>query len=241
MGVLRDLYRRWLLAQHRPRHWRLRPNTLDARLFRNVVIENEYRLPCRFDAEDVVIDVGAHTGSFALAVLRRGAGRVVCCEPQPQNAMLLTHNLTPYPKAKVRELAVWDVSVPLRLHNPLDPRNTGAAQIRKEGTPVEVIAFDDLVRDEGQIRLVKLDCEGAEWPILLGSREWSRVEAVCGEYHLPPLIEQPRDRPTLSSALLVAALERHGFRVELAKAATSSLPVGMFFAQRIQNGQKPEA
>jgi hypothetical protein len=27
------------------RHWRLRPNTLDARLFRNVVIENEYRLP----------------------------------------------------------------------------------------------------------------------------------------------------------------------------------------------------
>jgi hypothetical protein len=148
--------------------------------------------------------------------------------------MLLTHNLTPYPKAKVRELAVWDVSVPLRLHNPLDPRNTGAAQIREEGTPVEVIAFDDLVRDEGQIRLVKLDCEGAEWPILLGSREWSRVEAVCGEYHLPPLIEQPRDRPTLSSALLVAALERHGFRVELAKAATSSLPVGMFFAQRIQ-------
>jgi FkbM family methyltransferase len=232
MGLLRALFRRLLLARHRPRHWRLRPDTLDARLFRHVVIDNEYRLPRRFRRDDVVLDIGAHTGSFALAALRRGAGRVVCCEPEPANAALLAENLAPYPAADVRCVAVWDAAGTLHLSNPLDRRNTGAAQVRAEGTPVEAVAFDDLVRAAPRVRLVKLDCEGAEWPIVLASREWERVEAVCGEYHLPPLIEQPAGWPRFSAALLVEALEIHGFRVELADVPRSRLPVGLFFGTR---------
>src|SRR5665213_1913253 len=76
MGVLRDLYRNWLVAQHSPAHWRLRPRTIDRRIFRHVVIDNEYALPDRFHPDDTILDIGGHVGSFSLAALRRGAGMV---------------------------------------------------------------------------------------------------------------------------------------------------------------------
>ena len=50
MGVLKELYQRFLFARHLPRHWRLRPRTLDGRIVRHVVIDNEYRLPIRYAA-----------------------------------------------------------------------------------------------------------------------------------------------------------------------------------------------
>ena len=43
MGVLKELYRRFQLLLHKPRHWQLRPDTIDRRIFREVVIHNEYR------------------------------------------------------------------------------------------------------------------------------------------------------------------------------------------------------
>src|SRR5437870_3594985 len=110
MGLLRELCRRARAAWHLPRWWRLRPGTLDRRIFLSVVAEDEYRLP-RFSPADTVLDLGAHTGSFALAALRRGAGLVVCCEPDPANFLLLRHNLAPF-GARVRLLpcAAWPVA-----------------------------------------------------------------------------------------------------------------------------------
>lgn len=241
MGWLRELHRCLVVWSHLPRHWRLRPGTLDRRLFRHVVLDNEYRLPGRFGPGDVVLDVGAHTGSFALAVLRRGVGRVVCCEPQPDNAHLLTRNLAPFrDRVSVLPSAVWrsDRPASLRLRPAWDSRNTGAAQALEadDGPAIRTVAFDDLVRQHaprgGRVRLVKLDCEGAEWPILLTSRCLGQVEALCGEYHLPPLIVPPADLPPPCPELLVECLTGHGFDVTLAAAPGSSLPVGLFFAHR---------
>src|SRR5262245_11121336 len=189
MGLLRELYRRCLVWRHRPRHWRLRPDTIDRRIFRHVVIDNEYRLPERFGADDVLLDVGAHIGSFALAALRRGAGRVYCCEPDRDNFRLLEHNLSPYqPRVRLLAGAVWRSDQPaaaLGLHNPIDPRNTGACRLTEGGDSTAAFAFDDLVDrltvGGRRLRLVKLDCEGAEWPILLTSRRLGRIEAFCGE------------------------------------------------------------
>jgi predicted RNA methylase len=70
-----------------------RPGTLDPNICTEVLAENEYRLPERFGAEDLVIDIGAHIGSFATACLLRGAGRVVAFEPLPANHAVATVNL----------------------------------------------------------------------------------------------------------------------------------------------------
>ncbi len=107
MGLLRELYRRFRIACHKPGHWQLRPDTFDRRIFRNVIVENEYRLPSRFEPTDVILDVGGHIGTFSHAVLARGAGQVYCCEPDADNFRVLCHNLAPYgARAQVMRCAV---------------------------------------------------------------------------------------------------------------------------------------
>ena len=53
-----------------------RSGTLDEAIFNAVVGFNEYRLPDRFVPGDIVIDIGAHIGTFAQAVLARGCENV---------------------------------------------------------------------------------------------------------------------------------------------------------------------
>ena len=233
MGVLRDLYRNWLVRRHSPAHWRLRPRTIDRRIFRHVVIDNEYALPERFHEGDTVLDIGGHVGSFSLAALRRGAGSVHVCEPDADNFALLVHNLAPYrDRVRLRRQAVWRESVAaLGMHNPIDSRNTGAGQVCLEATDraVEAVAFDDLVREiagEGRVRLVKLDCEGAEWPILLTSECLGLIDELCGEYHLAPLPEAftVPGYETFAPKDLRECLERTGFSVRLVPLTGVTLP-----------------
>lgn len=244
MGLLRELYRRCLIARHRPRHWQLRPGTIDRRIFRTVVVDNEYRLPPRLAAEDVLLDIGAHTGSFALAALRRGAGRVVCCEPDADNFRLLEANLRPHAdRVRLHHAAVWRTGADpagLALHNPLDARNTGACQLTREAgaAAVATVALDELIdqltADGRRLRLLKLDCEGAEWPLLLTCRRLDRVEALCGEYHLGPLPElfAVAGAAPFTPQLLVSHLGRQGFQTDVQPLGRDGAPVGLFFARR---------
>lgn len=240
MGILKDLYHRFLHARHLPRHWRLRPRTLDGRIVRHVVLDNEYRLPDRFSPEDMILDIGAHIGSFAYLALRRGAGVVHCIEPDPSNFVLLEHNLSPYrDRVRLHHAAAWrsDESVSrLSLHNPHAARNTGAHQVTtlEHDTSVEAIAFDELIARFEAVRLVKLDCEGAEWPILLTSRRLGQVQAIHGEYHLGPLPEAFRVAgfPDFSEELLRRVLEERGFAVTMQPLPPVPHPCGLFFAHR---------
>ena len=57
-----------------------------------------------------------------------------------------------------------------------------------DGDPIDAIAFDRLIdraSDNGtrRIRLLKLDCEGSEWPILLTSERLHLIDQICGEFH----------------------------------------------------------
>ncbi|HXO68865.1 MAG TPA: hypothetical protein VN838_07875, partial [Bradyrhizobium sp.] len=67
--------------------------------------------------------------------------------------------------------------------------NTGnGSVIWGSGEPVVKIAFDEIVdrvtnHGAHRVRLLKLDCEGAEWPILLTSQRLGLVDEICGEFH----------------------------------------------------------
>jgi FkbM family methyltransferase len=244
MGLLRDLYRRFRLACHKPGHWRLRPRSFDRRAFRDVVLDNEYELPARFGPGDVLLDVGAHVGSFAFAALKRGAGLVYCCEPDPGNFLQLEHNLRPWSdRVRLIPRAVWrsdrDAAV-LSLHNPHRAGNTGAYRLTPEtvSPPVSVLAFDELVAaaTEGgkRIRLLKIDCEGAEWPILLTARTLDRIDAVCGEYHLGDYPEafHVAGVPEFTPEVLRRRLAEQGFVVQVRPNTRSPDPIGNFLARR---------
>ncbi len=248
MGLLTEVRRRFQLLCHKPRHWRLRPGTIDRRLFREVVVQNQYRLPRRFRHTDIVLDVGGHVGSFAYAVLRRGAGSVWCCEPSATNFRLLQHNLYPY-RDRVRLLygAVWrsDASAThLGLHNPDSDANTGAVQVTDAPASrrVAAVPFDELIdrATEGgarRVRLLKLDCEASEWPILLTSRRLGRIDAICGEYHVVPPAGPfaVAGYEEYSPDLLARYLGAHGFRVRIAPEPRQA-GLGLFFAERGDEG-----
>jgi FkbM family methyltransferase len=244
MGLLRKLGRRLRIAWHAPAHWQFRPGTIDRRIFRNVVVEDEYRLPSRFGPDDVILDVGAHIGTFAYAVLTRGAASVHCYEPDAENHGVLTYNLAPYrERVWLRQCAVWrsDVEVDsLCLHNPHEAANTGGIQVAAQPTSqaVAVVAFDDLVEaaagPRGRIRLLKLDCEGAEWPILFTARTLDRVDAICGEYHLGSYFGPftVAGFPTVGPEILSRFLREQGFNVAIEPNSRSPDPIGSFFAFR---------
>lgn len=253
--------------------WQFRRGTLDQAIFDGVVLLNEYRLPARFDPADIVIDVGAHIGSFAYAVVTRGGEHVYSIEPDRANCAYARHHLAPYVEngqVRLMEGAIWrsdpnDDEVRFDGYHPF-PRsfagmeavlNTGSGSvIWGVGDPVEKIALDDVIdlatrHGEHRVRLLKLDCEGAEWPALLTSRTLHLIDEIVGEFHEigGQFLEIGEDRPSSAAAQvfhsdrvarftideLVRSLSEAGFHVTYCRhrrpdGALEGL--GLFFAGR---------
>ncbi|HYY55789.1 MAG TPA: FkbM family methyltransferase [Pyrinomonadaceae bacterium] len=185
--------------------WKFRSGTLDRAIFNGVVLYNEYELPSSFEPGDIVLDVGAHIGSFAHAAVARGCENVYAIEADRLNCEIAAENLRPYIKRGFVELvrgAVWRSDqntdeLYLDGYQPFPASyvgmegiiNTGSGSVMWGGRePVPKIAFDEIVdlvtnRGEKRVRLLKLDCEGAEWPILLTSRRLDLIDEICGEFH----------------------------------------------------------
>ena len=142
---------------------------------------------------DVLYDVGANIGFFALAGARRvgPAGAVYAFEPVPENAAAIragaelnglahlevVENAAGRAAGRDRLLLVEDLSWSHLESRGWHPRTTDTLEI-------EVVAIDDLVA-AGRIRppqLVKIDVEGAEVDVLAGMRktiEEHRPVIVC--------------------------------------------------------------
>jgi FkbM family methyltransferase len=251
--------------------WTFRPGTVDRMIYNGVVGHNEYQLPARFTASDVVIDVGAHIGSFAHAVVQRGCRQVRCFEPDDDNCRSAEAHLRHYIDAgwvRLSRAAVWrsdanDDQLRFDGYQPFPKSfagmegilNTGNGSVLwGTGDAVAKIALDDVIDEvtangTRRIRLLKLDCEGAEWPILLTSRRLHLVDEIAGEFHElgGPYLEIGEERP---DAPLVFQSDRvtHFTIEELARVLTEAgfavthrrhrrpdgalEGLGMFFAQR---------
>ncbi len=207
-----------------PNGWTFRRGTLDRMIFNGVVVGDEYRLPGRFAPTDIVIDVGAHIGSFAYAVTMRGGEHVYGIEPDRANCACARQHLKPYIErghVQLMEGAVWrsdpnDDELRFDGYHPF-PRsykgmegivNTGnGSVVWGVGEPVAKVSLDDLVdslTDQGQrrVRLLKLDCEGSEWPVLLTSRRLHLIDEIVGEFHEigGRFLEIGEDRPSAAQA-----------------------------------------
>jgi FkbM family methyltransferase len=165
-----------------------------------------------------VVDIGAALGEFtAYAAQKAPHGEVYAYEPNPQSFALLQVNilLNKLSNVKASCVGVWDRPGTMQLNlvngEPLQGKTVfqqpDAAQIAE----IPVITFDQLVQEmvQAQIDLLKLDCEGAEYAILMGASAESlaRVQRIVMEYHdLDALHEH---------SLLVRFLENSGFSVRL--------------------------
>ncbi len=229
----------------------VRPGTNDDMIYTNVVTRNEYRVPDDVSAA-VVIDIGMHVGAFSHLALTRGAAELHGFEPETSNFSIAARNLSPFgARAVLHNRAVWrsDIAAPaLHFWRSTDHANAGGGTLiwDTDGPLVETVPFDDVidgVSDNGRrrISLVKIDCEGAEFPILLTSKRLAGIDRIVGEYHelraeLPRHVRlQGCEQFTVE--ILAAHLETFGFVVTLEPQATAAFgALGLFFAARPSAG-----
>ncbi|HEX2095573.1 MAG TPA: FkbM family methyltransferase [Longimicrobiaceae bacterium] len=149
-----------------------------------------------FREGDVVLDVGGHVGLFSMYLARLHPEVVIYAyEPVPDNYRHLLWNLEANGITSVRAFnrAVSGDGKPLRLTVHFGLNSAGAtAHGGDDDLPgssrfeVESVTLDGIFREHGidRCRLLKIDCEGAEYEILFGSGCLHRVDHLSGEFHL---------------------------------------------------------
>jgi FkbM family methyltransferase len=227
-----------------------RQGTGDWYIFYEVCLNNEYRLPDAFAADDVLIDIGMHIGSFSFAALSRGAGRVYSFEVDRANFELAQRNLRSFgDRARLFRKAVWrsDRGGDALYAFNRNEENTGGGSILwvHSGEPLETVALDTVIDEATQggkkrIKMMKIDCEGSEYPILLTSRKLHLIDAIHGEYHeifddgivhgAIPETARVEGVKGFNREAIKHCLEKAGFRVTIEHKEGTNL--GLFFATR---------
>lgn len=118
-------------------------------------------IPLRYS--DVVVDIGAYVGTYAIRCARFPVRRVVAYEPTPETAEILA--LTSLPNLELRRVAVVGDPTVDRVDLHIAPGlGIGNSLVRLKGklgvVSVPAISYDDAVRDA---TIVKIDVEGAEY------------------------------------------------------------------------------
>jgi FkbM family methyltransferase len=141
---------------------------------------------------DVVIDAGANIGWHTVLFANRvgPSGRVIAFEPDPQNFALLKLNVALNDKANVElhNAALGERNEPLNLV--LNAENFGDHHVAFNGAAggeqnvsVQGVRLDDIAANVANVRLLKIDCQGAEPSILRGGLQTLRkCEYVVTEF-----------------------------------------------------------
>lgn len=224
-----------------------RPGSMDRDIFLmiNDPASNEYHLPDHFRPTDVIFDIGMHIGSFSHACLNRGAGQLYGFEPLKENFELACRNLNRFAgQIHLHNKAVWRsdrVGERLRFNPSTDETNTGGGTVAfgLGELEMETVSLDEMLDEVPSVRLLKIDCEGSEYPILFTSTLLHKVQAICGEFHEIGGTYHPGEIPPVSRldgyeqytiAELKTFLEKQGFKVEWER--DGQIGFGKFWATR---------
>ena len=202
-------------------------------IFDSIILYDEYQLrDVRFSPEDVILDIGAHVGVFSDLCHQRGSRLIHAYEPELKNFRRLARTVADRDGIYLHNLAVFrsDVLDDLALtHSGHLDDNTGGGNVifggqkfeahTQELSPsplvqkVTTISLDEVLESFPRVRLLKLDCEGSEFPILLTSSKLERIDEIILEYHecIPPAYDEIDSMARISgySAYKVIDLQTH--------------------------------
>ena len=145
---------------------------------------------------DVVMDVGAHVGTFGDDALRRGAARVIMVEPDPLNLECIRRNFDKDisdGRVVVIPEGAWSQDGSLDFFVGVANSGTGSLVIKEEGSrkiQVPVRRIDSMLARAGidRVDFLKMDIEGAEREALKGAtgllKKW-KPRLFLDAYHLP--------------------------------------------------------
>ncbi|MBV6434533.1 MAG: hypothetical protein IANPNBLG_04786 [Bryobacteraceae bacterium] len=145
---------------------------------------------------DVVVDVGAHIGTFDDDALSRGAKKAILVEPDPVNVECIRRNFAKEiaeGKVIVVPEGAWSSRATLEFSTGVANSGTGSFVLHEKGgaaIKVPVRPLDEILAQLGVDRIdyLKMDIEGAEREALKGASRTlakSRPVIMLDHYHLP--------------------------------------------------------
>lgn len=168
---------------------------MDLWIIKETCLDRDYeRIGPRIEDGWTVLDIGAGMGDFCVHVARRfPRARVIGYEPFAQSFKLLQHNIALNGVANLRAypLAVSSDGRPMQLSmiGAAVQHSTSAAGAPASGSmqAVQSVTLAGALDREGiaQCDLLKIDCEGGEFDILLNASDalLRRFRNICLEYH----------------------------------------------------------
>ena len=181
---------------------KIRVNSTDLMALTHVWMIQEYSgddFPISND--DVIIDVGAHIGLFALFASQFCKnGKIFCYEPIKENYKILIENIEMNQIQNIfpNNLAVTKETSRVKIFLNDDQSGHSMFIQNKNFVEVDSKSLSDIFIDNGikECDFLKLDCEGAEYEIVesLSSDLFTKINKTAIEYHMvdtkPELLKQ---------------------------------------------------
>lgn len=171
-----------------------RPLTWDHEAIKDVYGYEEYEQVFHIQKKDIIVDVGAHIGTFSLKAAQQvgNQGLVVAIEPEEENFTFLAANkkINRVKNIVLIHGALSDNSGTARLYS-RSGHSGGFSIVEKHSshyTQVPVFTLDNLATKLclRQVDFLKIDAEGSELKVLKGGRrilQSSKAKIVVAAYH----------------------------------------------------------
>lgn len=177
--------------KHSPLCFNVR-NVMDIWSIKETFLDDFYQFEyCEHPKGGVIIDIGAGIGEFTIqAAAACPDSKVYGFEPFPESASYFKQNILINTLQNVEAI----VAAVTSLHGAMviDTSSGNPLQYRtqmnnQDGDPVVTVQLSDFLRskDLSEIELVKIDCEGGEYDILLplSKEDLRRFKRITMEYH----------------------------------------------------------
>lgn len=188
-----------------------------------------------------IVDIGAGIGEFTIFAAHGHVGnRVLAFEPFTESNLLLRENLklNQVKNVEVFSSAVWNQSGELLLDlsggEPLQLQSAAAELVATDSSKyrrVASISLADILKEQhiDKVDLMKLDCEGAEYPIVFGADDETlgKIQRIVMEYH------HNVSRYTYKD--LQGFLEKKGYKVRVTPNEVHDY-LGYLYAWRAESG-----
>lgn len=210
------------------------PNEVDLGfLFHEIWLDGVYnRKGYEVRPGDVVIDIGANIGTFAIYAATRAEGvKVYAYEPFPENFTYLRRNLS---DSRLNNIIVHQCAVAggheqrmLQVANAWILNSLAekdAALAGKGAVSVDCVTLAEIVEEAERCDLLKIDCEGSEYEIFYSTPDETlgRIKRIVGEYH------EGSGAPAKTGKALCEYLRARSFRIDHLEILDES--TGAFFA-----------
>lgn len=174
---------------------KLRGNTSDSLVFKQIFIDSEYEPLSGMEGVEVVLDCGANVGYSAAWFLSNFSNcEVIAVEPEESNFQALKENLKPFgSRVKVLNAAIWSKNTKLQLtRSDMSGFHEWAWQVtdsvEKNARWIPAMSVPYLIKKYGinRVSILKMDIEGAEAVVFSEptAKQWiENVDSIAIELH----------------------------------------------------------